>query len=233
MTQPSLAEALEICTQRCKEMDAPLAERLNAFASDVRELAPVFADIVERMVERLKVNGAGASAPSVGDAMPPFVMPDENGHLVSLTQLLESGQTVVAFHRGHWCPYCRINADGLAKIEPEVKAAGGQLVVITPETQKFSKQLKSEVGADFPVLTDLDCGYALELQLAIKINDEKRGAMTQAGWDISPFNDNDNWILPIPATFVVGEDGMIKARFVDPDYRKRMEIDDLLAVLGS
>lgn len=233
MTQPSLAEALEICTQRCKEMDAPLAERLNAFASDVRELAPEFADIVERMVERLIVNGAGASAPSVGDAMPPFVMPDESGHLVSLTQLLESGQTVVAFHRGHWCPYCRINADGLAKIDPEVKAAGGQLVVITPETQKFSKQLKSEVGADFPVLTDLDCGYALELQLAIKINDEKRGAMTQAGWDISPFNDNDNWILPIPATFVVGEDGMIKARFVDPDYRKRMEIDDLLAALGS
>jgi peroxiredoxin len=233
MTQPSLAEALEICTQRCKEMDAPLAERLNAFASDVRELAPPFADIVDRMVERLKVNGAGASSPSVGDAMPPFVMPDENGHLVSLTQLLESGQTVVAFHRGHWCPYCRINADGLAKIEPEVKTAGGQLVVITPETQKFSKQFKSEVGADFPVLTDLDCGYALELQLAIKINDEKRGAMTQAGWDISPFNDNDNWILPIPATFVVGEDGMIKARFVDPDYRKRMEIDDLLAALGS
>jgi peroxiredoxin len=57
--------------------------------------------------------------------------------------------------------------------------------------------------------------------------------MTQAGWDISPFNDNDNWILPIPATFVVGEDGMIKARFVDPDYRKRMEIDDLMAALGS
>jgi len=82
-------------------------------------------------------------------------------------------------------------------------------------------------------LTDLDCGYALELQLAIKINDEKRDAMTQAGWNIAPFQDNDNWILPIPATFVIGEDGMVKARFVDPDYRKRMGIDDLLAALGD
>jgi peroxiredoxin len=233
LTQPSLAEALEVCTQRCKEMDAPLVERLDAFASDVKDLAPQFADIVDRMVDRLKANGAGASAPAIGDSMPPFVMPDENGHLVSLEQLLESGKTVVAFHRGHWCPYCRINADALAKIEPEVKAAGGQLVVITPEVQKFSKHLKSEVGADFPILTDLDCGYALELQLAIKINDEKRSAMTQAGWDISPFQDNDNWILPIPATFVVGEDGLVKARFVDPDYRKRMGIDDLLAALGD
>ncbi len=233
MTQPSLAEALEVCTQRCKEMDAPLAERLGAFASDVKDLAPQFADIVDRMVDRLKTNGAGASAPAIGDAMPPFVMPDENGRLVSLEQLLESGKTVVTFHRGHWCPYCRISADALAKIEPEVKAAGGQLVVITPEVQKFSKQLKAEVGASFPILTDLDCGYALELQLAIKINDEKRNAMTQAGWNIAPFQDNDNWILPIPATFVIGEDGMVKARFVDPDYRKRMGIDDLLAALGD
>jgi peroxiredoxin len=233
LTQPSLAEALEVCTQRCKEMDAPLAERLGAFASDVKDLAPQFADIVDRMVDRLKANGAGASAPAIGDAMPPFVMPDENGHLVSLEQLLESGKTVVTFHRGHWCPYCRISADALAKIEPEVKAAGGQLVVITPEVQKFSKQLKAEVGADFPILTDLDCGYALELQLAIKINDEKRNAMTQAGWNIAPFQDNDNWILPIPATFVIGEDGMVKARFVDPDYRKRMGIDDLLAALSD
>ena len=88
-------------------------------------------------------------------------------------------------------------------------------------------------AASFPILTDLDCGYALELKLAIKINDEKRNAMTSSGWDIAPFQDNDNWILPIPATFVIGGDGVIKARFVDPDYRRRMEIDDLLGALKS
>jgi hypothetical protein len=39
--------------------------------------------------------------------------------------------------------------------------------------------------------------------------------------------------LPIPATFVVGTDGLIKARFIDPDYRKRMDLDELLAALKS
>ncbi len=104
-------------------------------------------------------------------------------------------------------------------------------MVITPEVQRYNKRLKAEAGAGFPILTDLDCGYALDIQLAIRINDEKRAAMTSAGWDISPFQDNDNWILPIPATFVVGEDGLVKARFVDPDYRKRMAIDELIAAL--
>jgi len=40
-------------------------------------------------------------------------------------------------------------------------------------------------------------------------------------------------MLPIPATFVVGTDGLIKARFVDPDYRRRMDIDEMLAALRS
>jgi peroxiredoxin len=212
-------------------MDAPLAERLGAMANDVRDLAPQFADIVDRMVIRLQQGGAGAAAPEVGDPMPPFVLPDETGRLVSLARLLESGKVVIAFHRGHWCPYCRINAEALATIEVEVKAAGGHLVVITPEVRKFTKKLKDDVGAAFPILTDLDSGYALDLQLAIKIDDEKRTAMTMAGWDISPFQDNENWILPIPATFIIGEDGVIRGRFVDPDYRKRMGIEDLLAAL--
>lgn len=53
----------------------------------------------------------------------------------------------------------------------------------------------------------------------------------QFGHDIASFQGNESWILPIPATFVVGRDGIVRARFVDPDYRKRMAIDDLIAAL--
>lgn len=107
-------------------------------------------------------------------------------------------------------------------------------MIITPELQKFNRALKTDAGGKFTILTDLDCGYALELQLAIKINDEKRQAMTASGWDISFYQDNDNWILPIPATFVVGRDGVVKGSYVDPDYRRRMGIEELLtAVRGA
>ena len=233
MTTQSFAEVLEACTQRCRQMDAPLAERLNALANDVRHLDPSFAEVVDRMVNRLQQIEAGRSAPPVGDPMPLFVLPDETGRLVSLAQLLERGPVVMSFHRGHWCPYCRISADALAGIESEVRAVGAEVVVITPEVQKYSSKLKSDARASFSVLTDLDSGYALELQLAIKIKSDKRLAMTRAGWDISAFQDNENWTLPIPATFVVGSDGLVKARFVDPDYRKRMDVEEILGALRT
>jgi peroxiredoxin len=231
MTRPSLAETMEACARRCREMDAPLSQRLSAFASEVRRLDPVFADVVDRMVNRLQQSHAGAPAPATGEQMPPFVLPDEEGRLVSLVELLKKGPVVVSFHRGHWCPYCRMSADALAEIYPKVEAAGAQLVLITPELQKFTRKLKADVNASFPILSDLDNGYALELSLAIKIDDEKRMAMTQAGSDIARFQDNENWTLPIPATFVIGADGLVMARFVDPDYRKRMDTEDLLDAL--
>ena len=47
------------------------------------------------------------------------------------------------------------------------------------------------------------------------------------------YQGNDAWVMPIPATFVIAQDGLVKARFIDPDYRKRMTIEDLLAALKS
>jgi peroxiredoxin len=119
----------------------------------------------------------------------------------------------------------------MAHVDERVSKAKARFVLVTPETAKFNRRLKQDARARFPILTDLDSGYALELRLAIKIDDEKRKAMTAAGWDIAQFQDNDNWTLPIPATFVVGQDGRVKARFVDPDYRKRMDIDELVAAV--
>jgi len=214
-------------------MDAPLGERLQSFADDVRRLDPAFADVVDRMVAHLHDVEAGARAPNVGEPFPLFVLPDERGRLVSLAGLLRSGPVVVAFHRGHWCPYCRISAEALARIDPDLKSAGAHLVIITPETQHFTRELKADASAEFPILTDLDCGYALDLGVAFKVPEEKRSAMSRAGFDISDFNDNSNWTLPIPATFVVGRDGMVKARFVDPDYRKRMDVDEIVRSVGS
>lgn len=233
MAERVLADELAACTERCRSMEAPLSDRLSAFAADVRRLSPDFADVVERMITRLRSAGAGEDAPQPGEEMPDFLLPDERGRLHSLQEYLTRGPVVVAFHRGHWCPYCRISATALAEAYPNIRLRGAELVAITPEVEKFNAELKAASGAPFPVLSDMDNGYAMMLNLAFYVGDEKRKNMSAAGWDITPFNDSDAWTLPIPATFVVGRDGVVKARFIDPDYRKRMNVDDILTALWS
>jgi peroxiredoxin len=233
MTKKSFAEILEDVTEQSRMMDAPLAERLRAVADEVQRLSPEFTEIVDRLVARLEASNVGESAPQPGEPMPDFVLPDECGRLVRLQELIEKGPVVLSFHRGHWCPYCRLNADALAKIAPEVESLGAQIVAISPEKGKYGAELKSYAKAPFPVLADIDNGYALELSLLFWVGDEKREAMRPGGFDIAPFQGNESWMLPIPATFVVGRDGVVKARFVDPDYRKRMNLDELLAALKA
>ena len=156
----------------CRDMDASLKERLEAFSDATRYLIPGYQEAVDRMVGRLKAYDAGQAAPKPGEPMPPFAMPDEEGHIVTLDDLLSEGPLAMTFHRGHWCPYCRINTRALAEAQAQIALDGAYMAAIMPERQQFAAMFKSEGGMRYPVLTDIDNGYALSLNLAIWVGDE-------------------------------------------------------------
>jgi peroxiredoxin len=226
---PEDAERLKLAFQRCRDMEGTLNEQLRAYADVSREVFPAYGEAVDRLVMRLSGNGGGETAPRPGEPMPLFMLPDEGGRLVALSALLAQGPVAVMFFRGHWCPYCRLNMRAVALAEARIRAMGAQVVAIMPEKAQFTEHLKAEAHAPFPILTDLDNGYALSLNLAIWLGSEIQQLLSYQ--DMAKFHGNDAWMLPIPAVFVVGRDGIVRARFVDPDFRKRMEIDDLLAAL--
>ena len=223
-------ETLNDAFGRVRDLDLSLQEQLRTFAATVRRERPEFAAAVDRLVEQLRQYGAGESAPQIGESMPPFVLPDDAGQMVSLDELLNRGPVAVTFHRGHWCPYCRININALVEAHRELPASGGQIVAIMPDLQKFVTELKSESNVPFPILTDMDNGYALSLNLTIWVGAEIQ-KMMEGRRDLPTFQGNSSWMLPIPATFVVGRDGLIRARFIDPDYRNRMMISDMLGAM--
>src|SRR5262249_35021488 len=137
MTSKPLPEALDEAFRHSRDMEASLGERLESLARAVRTLSPPLADAVDRRVARLQKGGAGQNAPQVGEPMPPFHLPDEAGRVVSLERLLSKGPVAVTFHRGHWCPYCRLNTKALAEAQTEIERNGGHIVPIIPDPQPF------------------------------------------------------------------------------------------------
>ena len=134
----------------CRDMDASLQERLEAFSEATRYLIPGYQEAVDRMVDRLTQFDAGQGAPKPGEAMPPFAMPDEKGQLVTLDELLMKGPLAITFHRGHWCPYCRINTRALAKAQTRIASDGGRLAAIMPERQQYAATFKAEGEVQYP-----------------------------------------------------------------------------------
>ncbi len=215
-------------------LGGPLSVQLAAFDAALRARNPAAGEAYDGLAEHLVTVDAGANAPSPGDPLPPFQLPDENGRLLSLAELLASGPLVVSFNRGNWCPYCWLELSALEDCFSAIVEGGGSVVSITPEVATFSRRLKNRLGLSFPVLTDLDNGYALELGLAMSVNDAVRAVYVKVGIDLGTFQRSDGWFLPIPATLVVDRQGIVRHSYVNADFRERIEprsVPELLAAL--
>src|SRR6202008_259335 len=138
------AERLKQAFQQCRDMEGTLRDQLEAYAAAGRKIFPAYGEAVDRLVVRINENGGGENAPRPGEPMPPFVLPDESGRLVSLPSILERGPLAVMFFRGHWCPYCRLNVRAVIKAYDRIKAIGADVIAIMPETQEYAAKFKAE-----------------------------------------------------------------------------------------
>jgi peroxiredoxin len=225
----SLDQALAEAFLKADHLPAPLDQRLKLYLGESRQLLPEMEATYDQLVARISDNiQTSNQVPAVGEVLPDFCLTDSQGKLVELAGLLDKGPLVISFNRGPWCDYCGLELHSLARAYPDIVAAGGEVVSIVPETAKYARNLQATRGVPFRVLTDMDLGYALSLGLAFwvgpKIMDMYRGF----GIDLAQFQGNGGWFLPIPATLVVGRDGRVKARFVDPDFRHRMRTEDIV-----
>jgi peroxiredoxin len=212
-------------------LDAPLAEKLTAFTRLSRQALPDVHDAYDRLVERIAPNGA--RAPAAGDKLPDGVLTDIAGRLVSMPSDFAGKPLVVSFNRGAWCSYCGLQLRALARGYPEISALGADVVAIVPERGQYARSLRETHDLPFNVLIDLDLGYALSLGLVFWIGEEIKSLYLQLGIDLERFQSNEGWFLPIPATFVVGRDGLVVARFLDPEFRRRMPIEEITDALKA
>ena len=227
-----LERALQEAFVQADRPEISLDKRLKAYLSESRRLLPELEATYDQLVERISANTAEAPTPAIGEAMPEFLMTDTEGNLVSLPVLLKKGPLVISFNRGPWCDYCGLELRALARAYPQIVAAGGDAVSVTPETAHYAHNLKKSRDVPFRVLTDLDFAYALRLGLVFWVGDKIRETYLGFGIDLARFQGFGGWFLPIPATFVVGQNGLVKASFIDPDFRHRMQTQDILRALA-
>lgn len=218
---------------RIASMGGPLAGQLDAIAEAWRRFLPGYDAAVERFVGRLLQAGVGAECPAEGDILPDFVLPDTTGRLVHLSRLRRAGPVVVSFERGAWCPLCRSEMVALAAASPAVRAAGGEIVVLSPQRAVHGARLRAEAAADFHVVSDIGLAYTATLGLVVPLGEELGALYRASAIDLAGSTGDSGSLLPVPATFVIGRDGRIVARHLDPDPRRRMEPDAIIQAVAA
>ena len=162
-----------------------------------------------------------------GDKAPDFTLRDQKGDEVNLYQLLKKGPVVLKWYRGGWCPLCNLELKNLADRTAEINQLGATLVAISPELPDKSLSTIEKNNIPFTVVSDANNEVGRKYDLVYKLDDETANRY-ESSFGLSQYNGNSNAEVPLPATYIIDQSGIIRYAFVNPDYKKRANADDVL-----
>ena len=211
-----------------------LTQDLNNRVAQFRASQPEsIKTVMDKATADLANSGIVEKALNVGDVVPNFTLPNAVGKPVELGRLLETGAVVISFYRGQWCPYCSLELRALQQSLPEIERLGATLVAISPQTPDNSLSTVEKNELTFEVLSDVGHEVAKKMGLVFVIPEELRSIYEKFGIDLPAHNGSDSFDLPIPATYVVAPSGQVIRAFVNADYTKRLDPEEIAIALKS
>jgi peroxiredoxin len=211
-------------------MSDHLAKTLDQVRQELlAEFSDADRDSYVYLVDWLRKTDVASHALQVGDTAPDFLLPDENGRLHSSKDLRGGGPLVVSFYRGGWCPFCKAELRALQAIKMDLDRLQAKVVVLSPDTRDLPRQLRRELSLDLTMLADVDHGVATAYGIVFRVPEETKAHYAGLGYDFGHRHGSTEWLLPIPATYVIDQDGVIRGAFVEPDFTIRQEPTDILA----
>ena len=214
-----------------------LQAKLDAFKADYQagkppyNVSPSVIATMQRATAELIVSGAATRALKAGDKAPAFTLNDPEGKPISSAELLSNGPLVLSFYRGVWCPYCNMELQALQGALPEFQKLGASLVAISPQTAANSRKSVRQNDLSFPILSDTHNDVAAAFGLRFELPDYLVALYKSLKNDLPAFNGDPSWTLPMPARYVIGQDGTVLYAEVNPDYTRRPEPEDMLPAL--
>ncbi len=211
----------------------PLEAALSARKAEAAAKMPADAlALHEGGIKQVAESGVLDTAKVVGDRAPDFTLRDLEGRDVMLSELLKGGPVVLTWYRGGWCPYCNITLRSYQQHLDEFRARGGQLVALSPEVYSHAVTTAKEQDLGFAVLHDEGSKVAEQYGIAFTLPAEVAEAY-EKGFGLSDYNGDTSARLPLAATYVIDQGGVIRWAFVSADYRQRAEPADIIGALDT
>ncbi len=173
----------------------------------------------------------GKEAPSAQDVVPldkglpipTLTLKTMDGKDFDLNAAVAKQPTILIFYRGGWCPFCNAQMVGLQAEQKDFTDAGYQLLAITPDKpEELAKSIATH-SLTYTLLSDSDATAIRAFGLAFKVDDPTYNRMLSMKVDLEKASGQKHHLLPVPAVYILGTDGVVRFVHYDPDFRKRMD----------
>lgn len=163
----------------------------------------------------------------IGEKLPDVALTDLKGKQVELYDIIKKGKTILVFYRGSWCPFCNRQLAALAIKEEEIIKAGYQIIAISPDSYENLQPMVEKNELKYQLFSDNDGSLTKQAGLAYNLSPERIEKLGSRTLGKSPE------ILPVPTVLVVNAEGEIEFEYINPNYRKRISPELLMAVLNN
>ena len=170
----------------------------------------------------------------VGEKAPDFKLMDSEDKPVRLYDLTKQGPAVLTFYRAHWCGYRTKQLAEFQGALDGLSANGVSVMAISPELQMHSRTVVTENHLSFPILFDENHEVAKDYKVFFHVNQMYQDRLQSAAQkSIAEVNGDLEAKMPIPATYIIGQDNTIKYVYYNPDYSKRAPIAEIKKTINS
>jgi peroxiredoxin len=209
-----------------------LQDRLDAITEQTRKLVqPERLAPGEQAIAELFASGIEEHILPVGAQAPAFELPDGNGRTVRSADLLALGPLVINFFRGRWCSYCVNELEAWQEFYESVRTHRTLLVAIAPQTVRQNEFTAGQHGLPFPLLSDASAVVAEQFGLVYTVPEYLQRYYRSILVNIPFMNGEPSYRLPLPATYVLAQDGTVLFARAYADFRVRPEPAEALAAL--
>ena len=164
----------------------------------------------------------------VGDIAPDFHGIDQTEDLVNLSESLLKGPVVLIFFRGSWCYYCNKHISKFQDSLEYVLEKGASVIAVSPQIPEYNHKTIRKTGATFSVIHDEGYQIMDAYHVTFTMDEKIIKKYRRFGRHIDRANANEEYILPVPATFIIGEDRVIRYVQYDPNYKNRSTVAEVL-----
>ena len=168
----------------------------------------------------------------VGQSAVDFSLPDQQGKTVHLRELLRRGPVILKWYRGGWCPYCNLELKTFAENLDSIEALGATLVAISPEVPEKAALTANNNQVNFSIISDTDNHLGRKYDLVFTL-DKATADRYENAFQLSAYQGNHKAELPLPATYVIDQEGIIRYAFLNTDYKQRADIHVVLKELSK
>lgn len=217
------------------ETDARLLREIFAERKDLiaKYVPPETQAIHAQAVAELKQRRLAANILPVGAKLPAFELQDQDGKIVSSSDLLANRKLVLCFIRGRWCPFCVGQMEAMNLVLPQIEKAGAAFIAISPQTVKQSFFMHDQHKLRFPLLSDADNKIARQFGLTYRVPEPQEAVYRRAFVNLPFTNGDDSWELPIPATYILDSDGTVLHASANEDYTERPEPNEIVGMVQA